>query len=350
MGVRERLASVKLSRGRILGLAAGAVLIGVGIWWFALREDPDGPLVLYGNVDIREVELAFRREGRLTKLAFDEGDAVSKGDVVAELDTEPFQEALDAAEADVKAAQAELARLRSGNRPQEIAEAGQQVREASAAFEEAAANAQRQSALAKSGAVSARTAEAAEADRVAAAATLEAARQRLSLQRAGSRKEDVSAAEARLAAAVAARAQAQTALDDARLLAPADGIVLSRVREQGSMLSAGASVYTLSLRDPVYVRAYVSEEELGRVAPGARVEVRTDSSDKVYRGQVGFISPRAEFTPRSVETSDLRTDLVYRLRVVVGDADAGLRQGMPVTVDVLAAQRAGQQAAQQAGP
>ena len=93
-------------------------------------------------------------------------------------------------------------------------------------------------------------------------------------------------------------------------------------------------MYTLSLRDPVYIRAYLSEPQLGRVVPGASVRIRTDSSSRVYRGHVGFISPRAEFTPKSVETTDLRTDLVYRLRIVVEDDDEGLRQGMPVTVEV----------------
>ncbi len=106
------------------------------------------------------------------------------------------------------------------------------------------------------------------------------------------------------------------------------------------MVASSTPVYTLSLRDPVYVRAYVSEPDLGRIAPGVAVRVHTDSSDKVYRGQIGFISPRAEFTPKTVETTDLRTDLVYRLRVVVADADEGLRQGMPVTVDVDTAQTA----------
>ena len=93
-------------------------------------------------------------------------------------------------------------------------------------------------------------------------------------------------------------------------------------------------MYSLSLRDPLYVRAYVSEPDLGRIAPGAKVQLRTDSSSRIYHGQIGFISPRAEFTPKTVETADLRTDLVYRLRVVVTDADLALRQGMPVTVDV----------------
>jgi HlyD family secretion protein len=110
--------------------------------------------------------------------------------------------------------------------------------------------------------------------------------------------------------------------------------VLTRVREPGSMVSAAAPVYTLSLRDPVYVRAYVGERQLGQVVPGTAVTVRSDSSDKTYQGQVGFVSPRAEFTPKSVETTELRTDLVYRLRIVVADPDDALRQGMPVTIQV----------------
>ena len=100
------------------------------------------------------------------------------------------------------------------------------------------------------------------------------------------------------------------------------------------MLSVGAPVYTLSLTDTVYVRAYVSETHLGKLAPGATVYVTSDSSDRRYQGQVGFISPRAEFTPKTVETPELRTDLVYRLRIVVAEADQALRQGMPVTVEV----------------
>lgn len=104
------------------------------------------------------------------------------------------------------------------------------------------------------------------------------------------------------------------------------------------MVVSQSPTYSLSLDAPVYVRAYVSEPDLGRIAPGMQVRVRSDSSDKVYQGQIGFISPRAEFTPKTVETTDLRTDLVYRLRIVVTNADAALRQGMPVTIDVDAGQ------------
>ncbi|EQB19511.1 HlyD family efflux transporter periplasmic adaptor subunit, partial [Sphingobium lactosutens] len=112
----------------------------------------------------------------------------------------------------------------------------------------------------------------------------------------------------------------------------------------GSMAVSQSPVYSLSLDAPVYVRAYVGEPDLGRIAPGMRVRVRSDSSDKLYQGQIGFISPRAEFTPKTVETTDLRTDLVYRLRIVVTNADAALRQGMPVTIEVVVGQTSGARA------
>jgi HlyD family secretion protein len=312
----------------LLALAAGA-------FWFSQRDaDGNGPLLLYGNVDIREVELAFRQPGRLARMAVDEGDAVKAGDVLAELDPQPYRDAMAAVVAEVQRAQAEFDKLQQGFRPQEIAQSRQAQLQAEAAFRNAEAEYLRQRELAKAGLTSQRLLEAAQSTRDQAAAALGAARAALGLQREGYRSEDIAAAAARLAAAEAARSQAQTSLDDTRLVAPADATVLARVREPGSMLDPRAAVYTLSLRDPVYVRAYVSEPDLGRLVPGARVTIRTDSSDREYVGQVGFISPRAEFTPKSVETTDLRTDLVYRLRIVVADADDGLRQGMPVTIRV----------------
>ena len=251
----------------ILGVAA-VVAIGFGAWASLTSRERAGGLTLYGNVDIREVELAFRVGGRLATMRYDEGDSVKRGDVVADLDAEPYREALAVAEARVEQAQANLAKFKAGTRPQEVERAKQAVTEAQAAYDNAIRDFKRQSGLVESGASSEKT------------------------------------------------------LDTAR------------TREPGSMLAPGTSVYSLSLRDPLYVRAYVDEPSLGKLAPGTHVSVRTDSSTKTYTGQIGFISPRAEFTPKSVETTNLRTDLVYRLRIVVSDADEGLRQGMPVTVHV----------------
>ncbi len=329
--------------GKIRWIALAVAVIAIGglltFWLMRDRGDPD-VLRLYGNVDIREVELSFRQPGRMLSMAFDEGDTVTAGAVLAQLDATPYREKLAAAEAELRAAQAGRDKLRSGNRPQEIAQVQERVRQAQAASSEAERNFTRQHTLLESGASSQRTADAARTMRDQAAADMASAKAALSLVKDGFRKEDIAAGVARVAAAEAALAQTRTALADTELVAPSDGIVIARVREPGSMVASSTPVYTLSLRDPVYVRAYVSEPDLGRIAPGVAVRVHTDSSEKVYRGQIGFISPRAEFTPKTVETTDLRTDLVYRLRVVVADADEGLRQGMPVTVDVDTAQTA----------
>ena len=330
-----KTSSSPLGNTRWIAIAVVAIVVGgVSVFWLMRESGHDDGLRLYGNVDIREVELAFRQPGRMKSMAFDEGDAVTAGTVMAQLDATPYHQKLAAAEAELRAAQAGLDKLRSGNRPQEIAQVQERVRQVQAASHDAERNFKRQNALLESGASSHRTVDTARAARDQAAAGLASAKAALSLARDGSRSEDIVAGEARVAAAEAALAQTRTALADTELVAPSDGTVMTRVREPGSMVASSTPVYTLSLRNPVYVRAYVSEPNLGRIAPGAAVRVHTDSSGKAYRGQIGFISPRAEFTPKTVETTDLRTDLVYRLRVVVSDADEGLRQGMPVTVEV----------------
>ena len=291
-------------------------------------------LVLYGNVDIREVQLGFRVAGRVDRMNFEEGDAVIAGAVLATLDSKPMRDGLALAEARVAETGARLALLRTGSRPQEIQQARARVSEAGAALKNAEQEYTRQRELTGKGLSSQGLLDNTLARRDEASARLAGAREALALAVEGARTEDIVAAEAALAGAMAQREQAATQLQDTELTAPANGVVLTRVREPGAIVGAGVPVYTLSLTDTVYVRAYVDEPHLGRVVPGAELLVRTDSSDREYVGQVGFVSPRAEFTPKSVETPELRTDLVYRLRIVIRDADDGLRQGMPVTVSV----------------
>ena len=322
---------------RVLVVVAVVVIAGIAGYVLAQRNgDDDGPLRLYGNVDIREVQLAFRQPGRVTEMSFDEGDVVTAGTRVAALDAQPYRDALAAARARVRVAAAELSKLRSGLRPQEVTQARAALLQAQARATEAERNFRRQASLLESGASSQRTVDAARAARDQSTAAVQSALAALSQAAEGFRKEDIAAAEASLAAAKAAAAQAATALADTELKAPSNGTIISRVREPGSMVASQSTVYTLSLDKPVYVRAYVGEPDLGRIAPGTPVRIWSDSSDKEFRGQVGFISPRAEFTPKTVETTDLRTDLVYRLRIVIDEADSDvtLRQGMPVTIEV----------------
>lgn len=313
-------------------LLAGA---GVAGWYFWPREEApaDGSLVLYGNVDIRQVEIGFRVGGRLSAMHFEEGDAVRQDAVMAELDTEPFENETMLAEAEVTLQHAQLAKYESGSRPAEIAQAQALVAERQSEVDNIAVTLARQQQLVANGYATRQTIDNLEAQKREAEARLNSANEALELLLEGFREEDIAAARANLQIAEARLAGAMTNLSDTSVHAPTGGILLSRIQEPGAIVAAGEPVYILSLSDPVWVRTYVAEPDLGRIHPGMAAEVVTDSApDHVYAAQIGFISPVAEFTPKNVETADLRTDLVYRLRVVVSDPDNGLRQGMPVTV------------------
>ncbi|KQY12737.1 secretion protein HlyD [Rhizobium sp. Root482] len=315
------------------------VAAGAAAWWFDLPQrlgwqtGEETEFRLYGNVDIRQVSLGFRVEGRISDMLVDEGDSVKSGAVLARLDARPYQYAVRSAEADVAGRRAALDKLKAGPRPTEIAQTRASYNASLADLENAELALTRARQLRPQGTISQAAFDQAMAARAMAAARSEAAHEALKLIEEGSRKEDIAVAEAQLQAAEAALASARTALEDTELRAPNNGIVLSRVREKGAIVSPADSVLVLSLTEPVWVRTYIAEPDLGRIHPGMKALVTSDTRpDAPSEGTVGFISPVAEFTPKSVETPELRTDLVYRLRVVIDKPGKDLRQGMPVTV------------------
>ena len=311
-------------------VAAGAWFGGKELgWWGAAK---DGHLRLYGNVEIREVQLGFRVPGRIERLLVDEGDKVTPGQVLAELDTRPLQDRLAGADARVEAAAATAARDANGSRPQQIGEARAEVAAAEAAVVEARRQFERRQALVDKGFISKADLQTAEAGLRSAQAQLAQANAALSLAQAGTRVEDQAASQANRDASLAERRAVQTDISDAVLRAPEAGQVLTRAREAGAIVAAGQTVLTVALTQPVRVRAYVAEPDLHRIRPGMAVKVRTDGTAKEWPATIGFISPVAEFTPKTVQTEQLRTDLVYRVRLTVNDPKGELRQGAPVTV------------------
>lgn len=295
--------------------------------------DRSAPLTLYGNVDIREVQLAFQDAGRIRALPVDEGARVAAGQVVAELDPTRYQLELQRLNGEVAAQTQVLARLRQGSRPQEVARARAAAASARASLADAATQLARKQQLRTVNRISVQEVDTARTRVETLQANLKAAEEEVSLVVEGPRQEDIAAAEASLAALAAARDLAAQRLEDTRLLAPAAGVIRTRILEPGAMAAPGAPVFTLALTDPLWVRAYISEPDLGLVHEGMRAEVRTDTlPDKTYQGWVGFISSTAEFTPKTVETTELRTKLVYRARIFVCDPQEELRLGMPVTV------------------
>ena len=290
---------------------------------------------IYGNVDIREASLAFRVAGRVLSLQVDEGDVVKSGDVLATLDPEPLQISLRASEGAVEALTARNALMHRGYRTEDIEQAKAKLQAARASLAEAEQHLVRQKTLAPEGAASQRALDTAQSVRDQAAAQVRSAEEEARLMTTGYRKEEIAESDAQLKQAQAQSGTARLALKDAVLAAPSEGVILTRAIEKGTMVQVGTPAFSLSLTDPVWIRAYVSEPHLGHFPPGTKLLLQTDSRpDRPYHGIVGFVSPTAEFTPKSVETSDLRTSLVYRLRVVVQDPDPQLRQGMPVTLRI----------------
>jgi HlyD family secretion protein len=313
-------------------LAAGAA----GAWWWMNRQMPEGPIQLTGNVEVRQVNLGFKVAGRIQSLKVDEGDSIAEGQVLAQLEKVYFEDSIAQLTAQRDQAKANLAKMVAGNRPEDIAQAEASVKEKEATLANAKITFDRADQLLRSAVGTRKAYDDAQAAHREAEARLNSAHEALRLMRAGFRIEDIDAARAQLAEREAALQVAQRQLADADLLAPSRGVVLSRVREVGAIVAAGETVFVLSLTDPVWVRSYVSEVDLGRIKPGMEVSVRIDTpGTPVLKGRIGFISTAAEFTPKTVETKELRTALVYRIRIIVEDAGDILRQGMPVTVSVL---------------
>ena len=249
----------------VIGLAVVvlAAVVAGGYWWYQSRQD--NGLTLYGNVDIRTVNLSFRVGGRVESLAVDEGDAIKAGQVLGELDHKPYEIALMQAKAGVSVAQAQYDLMLAGYRDEEIAQAAAAVKQAQAAYDYAQNFYNRQQGLWKSRTISANDLENARSSRDQAQATLKSAQDKLRQYRSGNREQDIAQAKASLEQAQAQLAQAELNLQDSTLIAPSDGTLLTRAVEPGTVLNEGGTVFTVSLTRPVWVRAYVDERNLGGV-------------------------------------------------------------------------------------
>lgn len=310
-----------------------ACLAGGGWWLYDAKRPPSDLLTLYGNVDIRQVDVGFRVGGRITELFKEEGDTVRKGERLARLDAKPYEEAFDRAVAQLSMQEIELGKMTAGYRTEDIEQARASLSGAQAVYANAASSLRRVELLRRQNAVSQQSLDEARASYGDALSRRNAAREQLQLMESGYRSEDIERQRAAVDAARADLASATTSLQDTELFAPQDGVVLTRVHEVGAVVQGGQTIFAVTLNNPVWIRAYVTQPHLGNIRPGQEVLLSIDATPgKTYRGHIGFISPTAEFTPKTVETTEVRNDLVFRFRIVAEDPDNVMRQGMPVTV------------------
>jgi len=316
----------------ILGVVAVLSVAG----WFIYQQCTSTPqriLTLQGNIDIRQVNVGFRVTGRVKEMKLEEGDVVRAGDLIATLDDVPYQDQVRLAEAQVAQAQANDTKMVNGYRREEIEQAKAQLAQAKANYQNALRYFERQDALQQSHVISKSDYDNALASRDSLKGQVDLSQANLNLELAGNRFEDIDSAKAQLENSKANLATARQNVDDCKLFAPVDGVIITRAVEPGTIVSTSSVIYSICQNEPVWVRTYVDERDLGRIYPGMKALVANDTDpNHPYVGQIGFISPVAEFTPKNVETRELRTDLVYRLRVIIAKPDRYLRQGMPVTL------------------
>ena len=286
---------------------------------------PDGS----GTIECTQVQVSPQVAGQVLRLPPHEGDALKKGDLVAEIDPADHVLRRDEARAGLAQAQAQLDLTLAGAREEDIGRARAQVDEAKAAATAAGADLQRIKEVFARQSVTPKQMDdtRAVADRTAAA--LAAAEQGLAKLLAGSRKEEIRLAQAQVDLARARLAQAEKALSDCTVVTPMDGVVTTRSREEGERVGVGTPLVTLSRLDEVWLSIYVPEGHLGRVKLGQPAKVRIDGDGRRFDGLVTFVSPEAEFTPKNVQTADERAKLVYRVKITLKNPDGVFKPGMP---------------------
>jgi HlyD family secretion protein len=311
----------------LLGLMMAAALVGCDS-----KGAADG-ISLSGTVEAREATLAFQVGGRIAKLLVDEGQKVAAGDEVALLVGEDYALALQRARAEVAAAEAALALLEAGTRSQELKVAEAALEKARAEKRYAEEEVTRLTSLLKKNLTSQDLLDQARLRRDVAISTVSQARQNLLLLREGPRQQEIERARAQLEALRSAAQTAERQHGYTRLTSPVSGIVSLRQAEAGEVVGAGQAVFKVAELARPWVRAYLNESDLARVRLGQGARVTVDGlPGKVFDGTLSFISPKAEFTPKTVETRELRVDLVYRVKVELQDPQGSLKLGMPADV------------------
>ena len=338
------MADGRWRRPAAVGVMAAFTVVGAGA---CRRGSSDRPLRASGYVEATEVRVAPEVGGRILSIGVEEGDRVEAGKTIATLDTTDAELAIRRVEAERSQAAAQLRLLQAGARPEEIRQAAAQAESAQAEIAAAdselrAANddATRFEALFKSNAGSRKQRDDAVTRRDVAAARLQSAKERsraageaVARLRAGARREEIAAARARIEAVDAQLATLRKTVSDARLTAPVSGIVTSRLVDPGELIAPRTPVVVLTDLDRAWANVYVDEPVVPRLSLGQTIPLFTDAGQRLD-GKITFISPKAEFTPRNVQTAEERTKLVYRIKVTTDNRQGILKSGMPVEAEL----------------
>ncbi len=327
----------------ILAAAGGAY------WWHTHGgpEQPKNKVFVSGTIETTEVDLAFRINGQIVAYPVEEGDRVKAGQIVSRLDTDTLESQRRAAQAAAEAAKALLDELERGSREEDIEMAKAQLEAAKHRLKLAKAEYDRHLPLLKEGVISTSDFDAIETRYQVASAERENAAQQLRELVAGPREEQIRAARNRYERAKWQVKRIELDIGYSTLSSPIDGVMLIKSNEAGEVVLPAATVGTLAEIDEVWLKGYVSELHLGRIKLGQTAEITIDTyPDKIYKGTVTFISSRAEFTPKNVQTKEERIKQVYRVKITIPNPHHELKIGMPAEGYILV----GEPSKKRAGP
>jgi len=321
---------------KLLLLAVLGIVIVTGVFlighWGAAESRT---VTVSGNIEVTETAVSFKIPGRVINRPADEGQLLKAGQLVASLDDSDLKDEVGRREAELEAAKAALSELEAGSRSEEIGQARAAVEAAEAEAARQNTDEKRQADLLKKDIISQREYDASRAAMETSAARLSEARERYLLVKNGPRPQTIAQAKARVEAAQQVLELAQSQLGYATLTAPAAGVVLSKAIEPGEIVAPGTPVITLGDMKSVWMRAYIDETDLGKIKVNQRAWITTDTYPaKRYQGTVVFISPEAEFTPKSVQTKKERVKLVYRIKIDVPNPSTELKPGMPADASI----------------
>lgn len=301
----------------------------VSLFTSCLREKESGLIRASGTIEAVEVNVASKVNGQVMEIHAWEGSHAEEGDVLAVIDSSPFEIQLRQAEAGAALADAQLRLLQKGARPEDIRQAEEALRQTDIGLKLAQEDFNRMIHLYRQGSVPLKQREDAEARYKVAETQYKSAIENLGKLKQLVRPEEIKAAEARLAQASAGVDLLKKTISDCTIKAPVRGIVARKAAERGEFLPTGGILLTLSNLEEVDLMIYVTGAELGRIKPGQSAEIHVDSHPEVFYGSVVFISSEAEFTPKNIQTREERVKLVYGVKIKIRNPEFILKSGMP---------------------
>jgi HlyD family secretion protein len=307
-----------------------ALIISLAALIYSCNTNNSNLIESTGTVEATEVDIRTEAAGRILELFFDEGDWVKRGDILAHIDQDKRKIELAQAKARLAEAEAHLTLLIKGLRDKEVERAREAFLESQVLLKENKRDYTRIQKLYDQGVVDLGTRDKAEASYEAAQKRYEIARKNYEIAVEGSRKEEIQAGEAVKEAAEAQVQLIERQLEDATITIPIDGVISERYVELGEVVSVGSLIATVIDLKNVWVMAYVSERNLGKIKLGQEGKIKVDSfPDKEFPGKVTFISPEAEFTPKNIQTKEERVKLVFGIKIEIDNPDQELKPGMP---------------------